>query len=142
MDGLEDAGADSARENLRAVRTHYESFARGDIDAVLEGLDYGVTIRIHDEHGVRLGSPRVGRSAARSFFESIHGSVEDASVEIRDLRADGGRVLAKVTLGGTLKGSGRAGEIQAVHLFMVADGLITEIRTHRPNWNEHEPDHG
>lgn len=141
MNGPDHAEEKSAQENLRAVRDHYAAFASSDIDALLEGLDHGVTIRIHDDHGIRIGTPRVGRSAAKGFFDGIQAAVDDPTVEIRDLRADGGRVLAKITLGGTLKESGRTGEIQAVHLFTIADGLITEIRTHRPNWNDHEPDH-
>lgn len=141
MDRPENAVDESFQENLKAVRNHYAAFASGNIDALLEGLDHGVTIRIHDEHGVRIGTPRVGRSAARTFFESIQAAVDDPTVEIRDLRVDGGRVLAKITLGGTLKGSRRTGEIQAVHLFAIDEGLITEIRTHRPNWNEYTPPH-
>jgi ketosteroid isomerase-like protein len=141
MDGGHSASGEDepARENLRAVRVHYAAFAAGDIDRLIEGLDDDISIRIHDEHGVKIGPPMTGKTAARAFFERIHSSVDDASVEIEDLRADGDRVLARLTLGGTLRGGGRSGTIEAVHLFTVCDGLIAEIRTHRPRWDEEEP---
>jgi len=120
--------------SLKLVRQHYTAFSCGDIDGLVAGLDPGVAITVHDEHGVLYGEPIRGREAARTFFEGISAAVTHSSVEVSSLRADGNRVLAKVTIGGTLRASGRTGAIPAIHLFKIYDGLITEIRTHRPDW--------
>jgi len=140
MDGIKSRADDAAQENLRAVRVHYATFASGDIERLLEGLDRDVSIQVHDEHGVKLGEPIVGRDDARSFFEGIMAAVDDSTVEVKDLRADGDRILAHVRLGGRVKKTGASGSIAAVHLFTVADGVITGIRTHRPDWRNFEAD--
>lgn len=126
--------------NCRAVRQHYAAFARGDIDDLLAGLDPGIAI-VHDEHGKGAGEPVTGHEGARAFFEGISAAITNSTVEIQHLRADGNRVLARIVLGGTARRSGHAGTIPAVHLFTVHDDLITEIRTHRPDWHRYvEPD--
>jgi len=137
MDGPETAEGDPAQENLKLVRLHYAAFARGDLDGVAAGLDENVSINVHDEHGKAAERPISGRAGARSFFEGINAAITNSTVEIERLRADGNRVLAQVTLGGTLRETGVTGAIPAVHLFTIHDGLITEIRTHRPDWRNH-----
>ena len=133
-DGPEIAADDPTQENLRLVRLHYAAFARRDLDGLIDGLDPRVTITVHDEHGKPADEPVRGRDGARSFFEGIYSAITRSSVEIENLRADGNRVLAQITLGGTLRETGLTGAISAVHLFVIHDGLITAIRTHRPNW--------
>ncbi len=136
---IDDDGASPA--NLELVRAHYAAYAGGDIDALVAGLDPNVAISIHDEHGKGTGELIVGREAARGFFEGIFAAVSDSTVEVGKLRADHNRVLAQVSLAGTLLETGVSGEIPAVHLFAIHEGLITHIRTHRPEWrNSEEPD--
>jgi ketosteroid isomerase-like protein len=143
-DGAVTAEGDSAPKNLKLVRTHYAAFASGDLDGLVDGLDPDVAINVHDEHGKAAERPIRGRADARSFFEGINAAITDSTVEIERLRGDGNRVLAQVTLGGTMRDTGITGSIPAVHLFTIHDGLITEIRTHRPDWRNYrrpeEPD--
>ncbi len=126
-----------AERNTKLVRLHYAAFASGDLDGLVDGLDEGVAISVHDEHGKAAEQPIRGRAGARSFFEGIDAAITDSTVEIERLRADGNRVLAQITLGGTLRETGITGSIPAVHLFTLHDGLITEIRTHRPDWRNY-----
>jgi ketosteroid isomerase-like protein len=128
---------ESAQVNQELVRQHYAAFERGDLDGLARGLDPQVVITVHDEHGKPAMEPVQGQDGARSFFEDIHAAVAETTVDIERLRADGNRVLAQINLGGTVKQTGVAGVIPAVHLFTVHDGLITEIRTHRPDWHDY-----
>lgn len=123
-----------ARDNLELVRVHYDAFARGDLDALLRGLDPEVEITLHDEHGKAEGEPIRGKDGAQEFFSGLGAEVADRTVEIEHLRADEDRVLARVQLSGTLRSSGASGAIQAVHLFRLFEGAICEIQTYRPNW--------
>ena len=134
------AEGESTEANLEVVRMHYAAFACGDIDGLVAGLDPNVCIEVHDEHGKAAGEPLRGLDAARSFFGEIAAAVTNTTVEIEKLRTDDNRVLAQVSLGGTLRDTGATGAIPAVHLFTVHDGLIAEIRTHRPDWRTYEPD--
>ena len=136
-----DAG-DSEQGNLKLVRLHYAAFAGGDIDRIVAGLDPQVVISVHDERGLDTGELVVGRDAARGFFEGISAEVTNSTIEIEKLRADGNRVLAQIAIGGTLRKTGRSGVIPAVHLFTIHDGLITEIRTHRPDWRNYGAEEG
>ena len=128
------AAEEPAHGNLELVRAHYGAFARGDLNVLLAGLHPKIVITIHDEHGQPESEPMRGQEAAREFFGGLEASVAGRTVEIEHLRADEDKVLARVLLGGTLKTTGEAGEIQAVHLFTLIDGLISEIRTYRPSW--------
>ena len=126
---------DRAAENLKTVRLHYAAFAGGDLDGLVAGLDPNVLICVHDEHGKPVGDGIRGRDQARAFFEEIHSEVAHTTVEIHTLRADGNKVLAQVSLGGTNRTTGVTGAIPATHLFTLFDGQIREIRTHRPDWH-------
>ncbi len=138
--GPETTEGDSAKENLRTVRLHYAAYARGDLATVVAGLDDQILITVYDEHGKSVRTPVRGREGARAFFEGIKTSVADLKVDIENLRADGDRVLAQVSLAGTVRKTGASGAIPAVHLFTIHEGLITEIRTHRPDWQNYEPE--
>jgi uncharacterized protein len=139
-DGPERAEGDSAQENQRLVSRHYAAFAEGDIDGIMRGLDDAVCIEVRDEHGKFVDEPLHGADAARSFFEEIEAAVTGTTVEVESLRADNDRVLARVKIGGTIRQSGAAGTIPAIHLFTIHEGRITEIRTHRPDWRNFTPD--
>jgi ketosteroid isomerase-like protein len=139
-DGPEGAEGDSAQENQELVGRHYAAFASGDIDGVLAGLDPDVCIEVHDEHGKTVGEPMRGLDQARAFFEEIGESVTNTTVEIESLRVDEDRVLARLELGGTIRKTSITGTIPAVHLFTIHEGLITIIRTHRPDWRNFQPD--
>jgi ketosteroid isomerase-like protein len=130
--GEEDPGP----ANLKLVRLHYAAFADGDLDGVLGTLDPNVTIRVHDEHGRHTQDPIRGRDGARAFFQGIEAAITNPMVQVDELTADANRVLARVHLAGTMRDTGVTGAIPAVHLFTVEDGLICEIRTHRPEWRE------
>ena len=134
---------DPAPSNQKLVRLHYAAFASHDIDGIVAGLDPDIVIVVHDEHGTDTGELIVGLDAARAFFEGIAEAVTNTTVDINVLRGDGNRVLAQIAIGGTIRDTGRSGTIPAVHLFTLHDGLITEIRTHRPDWRHYgEPDEG
>lgn len=122
------------RDNLELVRAHYAAFERGDLDLLLTGLHPEIVITIHDEHGKPEGEPIRGREGAHEFFSNIGSSVTDRSVEIEHLRADEDKVLARTLLAGTLTRTGESGQIHAVHLFTLIEGLICEIQTYRPDW--------
>ena len=130
--------ADETQANLELIRRHYDSYRQGDIEGIVGGLDDDVCIEVHDERGKSAGEPLRGIEEARTFFDEIREAVTDPTVEVQSLRADGDRVLARVSLGGTLRRTGEAGAIPAVHLFTIHDGLISVIRTHRPNWRRAE----
>ena len=134
MEGEAPETDDPAPENLRAVRAHYAAYAAGAVEELVAGCDPGVAITVHDEHGKPVGETIRGRDGARAFFEGIYAAIAETSVEIDSLRADRDRVLAHVTLGGRTREDDISGTIPAVHLFRLADGLICEIRTHRPDW--------
>jgi ketosteroid isomerase-like protein len=134
--GEEDPGP----ANLKLVRLHYAAFANGDIEDVLGTLDPNVTIRVHDEHGRHTQDPMRGREEARAFFHGIESAVVNPMVQVDELTSDANRVLARVHLTGTLRDTGLTGAIPAVHLFTIEDGLICEIRTHRPEWRDIDPD--
>lgn len=130
-----DAALEAA--NLKLVRTHYAAYASADVDGVLATLSPDVELYVNDEHGKPELPPIRGLESAREFFEHIFSKVTHSTTEIESMRADGDRVLISLSLGGTMRETGQTGAIPAIHLFSVHDGLITAIRTHRPDWQDH-----
>jgi ketosteroid isomerase-like protein len=131
---VSDAGlAATTGRAIALVRRHYAAYAARDADALLATLDPDVDIRVHDE---RAGGAELfhAHEGADSFFHGIWSLITDIAVEILSLDASPGRVEASVRLSGTVRATGEAGSVPAVHFFTLADDLITRIETYRPDW--------
>ena len=101
-----------SRENVENVRRGIDAFNRGDLDEWLSGFapeaELHTTGRFPDENVYR------GRAGLERYWAEIHEDVEEVSVSISDLRANGDRVFQAVTGRGGVSGarcrwSGRSG---------------------------------
>ena len=98
----------------------YAAFGRGDVPAVLSGLDQEIEWRSPENlphGGVFRGREEVGR-----FFEGIGEHWQSLQVELEGLLAGGGRVVTLVRAHGRLRATGEEFEYTAAHVWtMVGD---------------------
>jgi uncharacterized protein len=122
------------RTNADTARTVYQVFGAGDIPALLDLLadDVAWESDWEDNFAQRPGGPAfyrpfTGRDNLGPFFEAM-GRNEFAMLEVRDVIADGDRVVARIGLEYALPGGGRYRDEQ-LHLWtFTSGGKIASVR--------------
>ncbi|MDL5158266.1 nuclear transport factor 2 family protein [Actinomycetospora termitidis] len=122
------------RTNADTARRVYEVFGAGDIPGLLAMLSEDVAWESdwEDNFAQRPGGPAFyrpfsGRSNLGPFFDAM-GRNEFSMLELRDVIADGDRVVCRVALAYTLPGGGRYRDEQ-LHLWTFDKaGAITSVR--------------
>ena len=112
-------------DGTQVVQQAYESFARGDIPAVLELLSDDVDWSVPDvlPHGGHFqGRDDVGR-----FFQRLGELWENLIVVVQSLVAVGGLVVGIGRAGGMLRGAGEA-SFGFAHVFEVAGDRVVRFR--------------
>src|SRR5262249_9680926 len=102
------------------VRRYFAAAAAGDLDAfdALFAPDY---VNHHQD-----GREDRGPEGMKAFVRGVLGAVGGLSVEVHDLFADGDKVAAKITLGGTWTATGAPIAVTEIQLYRVAGGRITD----------------
>lgn len=111
----------------QVVRSLYDAFTRGDFEE-MEGYMHP-EITWHVEAPSPLEGTREGRDAVHATLVDRFGSaLRGTRAEVQDLVAeDVGRVVARVRF---VAGSDEGVSLNTVHIFQVADDLITEMWFH------------
>jgi ketosteroid isomerase-like protein len=116
-----------ADQSVETVEGVYEAFARGDVPTVL-GL-MTEDIEWHEAEGMPYGgvyhSPQ---EVAEKVFGPITADVEGFAVTPQQLIASGDTVAAVVRYTGTGKISGKALDLEVVHVWDVQDGKLARFR--------------
>jgi ketosteroid isomerase-like protein len=111
--------------DVEVVRRHYHAFNRGDLEALVEGLDPEVEFTGGDARAaLELGGPHRGRDAVRRYFAQLFETFAQNQVEVVKVEDDGDRLIASVYLHGPFRDTGIGGALPAVHVFTVRHGLI------------------
>jgi hypothetical protein len=87
---------------------------------------------------LEYGNPWRGRDGVCRFFEEIFRQTTGNHVEVVNLEAHEGRVIASVYLHGTFRDTGVSGALPSVHVFTIRDGLIARNEIHRRGGDEDE----
>src|SRR5688500_6221371 len=95
-----------SEDNIAVISGLYEAFGRGDVDAVLGGMDENIVW--HEAEGLPQGGEYHGPQAvAENVFAVVVEHFDDFAVTPSEILADGERVVALVTYSGTAKESGK-----------------------------------
>ena len=116
--------------NVGTVHTIYAAFGRGDVEAILGYLSEAVEW----EYGVNTTDvpwlqPRVGRSGAAEFFQSLR-ALDFSSFRVSLVVGDGDTVIALCDVEAVVRETGRTFvEHDEVHIWSFdAAGLVTRFR--------------
>jgi len=113
-----------AIDNVERIRSAYESFAAGDIPAVLEMFDPG--LRWTTPESISTGGVRVGPQGAAEFFSTLPTAYAELSVSPGTF-VDGGDTVVVL---GTHRGRTNAGtvfEVPFVHVWTLRRGKVTSF---------------
>jgi uncharacterized protein len=115
--------------NLQTVQSIYESFAKGDIPAILERLHPDVEWE-HDAvaHGIPWIVPRRGRTEVVKFFEVLAG-LDFHVFEPTALLEGPGQVMGVIRMEASVRATGKRVKDLEAHLFTFDDaGRVTRFR--------------
>jgi ketosteroid isomerase-like protein len=113
-------------EAIARLRRGYESFNRGDLEAVLEELDPEIDIEERaDSPDPRRAS---GRDQALAAFRSLREDFDDYHFEPHEFHVEGDHivVVARQSATGRLSGVPVEGEI--VHAWLIEDDRVAGLR--------------
>jgi predicted ester cyclase len=111
----------SIEANKRFVVKHFDDFVNGrDLDAI----DRNMSSDFVDHDGP--GGKRVGPNEDRAMMAQMHRAIPDLHVEVRDVVAEGDRVVVRNVWTGTDPRSGARSEFHGFVMWRLAGGKIAE----------------
>jgi ketosteroid isomerase-like protein len=115
--------------NVEVVRSLFELYASGGIEAAIEVADEDIVIVIHPDVSAEPDTYR-GHDGIRRYFAGFEGMLEDVRYEAFELIDEGQHVLAVSRLAGRGVSSGLEVELKTVVVHTVEGGKITRIEPH------------
>lgn len=120
---------ESERTNTESVQELYDSFAKGDFEAIRDIMDPDV--ELHEPQGIPGGGTHHGfDEIVENVFSRLGTEWEDVSVVPERYIADGNSVVALHTWSGTSSKTGKSVEYPNAHIFDFEDGKIVHRRSY------------
>jgi len=104
------------------VRTMYAAFVRGDIAGVLKHMDESIVWTTPGSPAVPTSGARRGLEQVRRFFEDVERRLDYLVFEVRELIAQGNRVVALVHSEGRDRKTGRYFTADSATLWTIGNG--------------------
>lgn len=120
----------SEQSNVEVVQGVFAAFGRADIPAVLSLLAEDVVWTFPGPAAIPFAGERHGHAGATEFFMTLGGAVEFDQFEVRELVAQGDKVVALGFERGRVRASGRSFDNHWALVFTVRDGLVTNFRSY------------
>jgi ketosteroid isomerase-like protein len=117
----------SEQQNLDVVRSLYDAFGRGDLEAIVAPLDPQVSWRTPGGADLPTAGLRQGVPAVREFFGLLLSTFEIADFQPNDFLAAGDKVVVLGTSREGPKGGGRLVDFRWVHVFTFRNGRIVSF---------------
>jgi ketosteroid isomerase-like protein len=113
------------QRNTEIVKQAYDSFKRGDIQAVLGLMSEDINWRLPQVENMPQSGQRRGINQVTEFFSLLAQTQDVKEFEPREFIAQGDRVVALGHYAWTAKETGRDFESDFVHVFTVRNGKVT-----------------
>lgn len=122
-------------DSLGVVRSVYDAFAKGDIDAVLGLMSDKVEWNEAEHFPYWPGGPFIGPQAVlNNVFARVGQDFDDFKVDVGRLVGCGETVLSEVRYRGTAKATGKRLDVQVAHVWDVRDGKIARFQQYADTW--------
>jgi len=117
------------QDNADRVRSMYEAFARGDVPAVLAGMDPQIEWNEAENFIYADKNPYIGPQAIlEGVFMRLGAEWATFAVVPEEILGSGDTVIAFGRYRGTFKATGGRVDAQCVHVFRFRDGKITRFQ--------------
>ena len=116
--------------NVKLVSELYEAFGRGDVPAVLAGMD--PEVRWYEAEGnpyMPSGAPFVGPDAIlENLFMRLGEDWDGFAVHPASYHDAGDTVVVEARYSGTNHGTGKVLDAQVCHIWTLKDGMVTKFQ--------------
>lgn len=109
--------------NVERVERMYESFAKGDMEAVV--ATWNEDIELHEPEGIVAGGTYRGQDEVVELLTTIAGMYEEMAATPERYVHAGDTVVALGTGSGTSAGTGKSVEFPFAHVYDFEDGKIS-----------------
>lgn len=118
-----------AQQNIDIVRGIYESFASGDVPAVLEAFSPDIVWNEADDFPYADGNPYIGPQAVlEGVFARCVQEWDDFRVEVNEVHDAGDTIIAIGHYRGRFKATGKEQNTQLVHVYYMKDGKVARFQ--------------
>jgi uncharacterized protein len=117
-----------ADDNLTLAKNAYAAFGRGDIPAVLEGIDDNVEWTLPNTPGAPIGGTQRGKAAVGAWFQKLGENLEFHKFEPVDWIASGDKVVIIIKAESTIRSTGKPLSQELAHVHTYLDGKLVRFR--------------
>lgn len=118
-----------SEENLKLVQEMYDAFARGDVPSVLAAMDPQIEWNEAENFPYADGNPYIGPAAvAEGVFQRLGDEWEYWKLDIEQLLAADGVVVARGRYNAVNKQTGKQINAQFAHLWWLRDGKAVRFQ--------------
>jgi ketosteroid isomerase-like protein len=129
LEELADAAPDpAASSHLRTLQGALDAIARGDLDSVLDNAVDDVTLDIYAPPEFPFVRTARGSEAFRAALRHNFGAVDEQRPEVRDLFADGDRIVLLGRETGVIRQSGLTYDVEFVERFTFRDARLASVQ--------------
>jgi ketosteroid isomerase-like protein len=122
-------------DSVATIRSIYEAFGRGDVQAVLGLMSEKVEWNEAEHFPYWTGGPFVGPQAVlNGVFARIGQDFDGFKVEVGRLVGCGDTVLSEGRYRGTVKATGKRLDVQMAHVWDVRDGKVVRFQQYVDTW--------
>ncbi len=116
--------------NKEIIEALYASFAKGDVPAVLAGMDPKIEWTEAEGNPLYSGTLVGPQAIVDGVFMRLGEIGDNFSVNITKLVAEGDTVVALGTQSWNRKGSGEPAEVKIAHVWTLDSGKVTRFQQH------------
>ena len=118
----------SKRENTQLVQQAYRDFQSRDIPALLDALSEDVEWVVPEVEGVPGRGTWRGPEQVGEFFRILSDTQESRQLELREIVAQGDKVVVLGHYAWHVKATGKVWESDFAHVCSVHDGKVTRFQ--------------
>jgi ketosteroid isomerase-like protein len=120
------ASVSATSKNVQAVKSAYESFGRGDAQALLGGMADEVEFRLAEGHPYQPSGEawRGKQELLEKFLMKAGPEWESWTVQVDEIHPLGDTVVVEGRYYGLFKPTGRRMDLQVCHVWQLRDGVI------------------
>jgi hypothetical protein len=120
--------------NVRTVQALYAAFGRGDVPAVLEGMDPEITwVNPGPAELTYFGTHRGRNAVANNIFAFLGENVHISVLEPKDMIAGGDKVVVLLHMEATARKTGRRVVQEVAHVWTFKNGLCIHFHDFQDN---------
>ncbi len=117
----------SEQQNTALIQTLYDSFAKGDIQGILDSLTDDVEWTLEAPSIIPFAGKRKGPSQVLGFFQALAGTQQNMKLTTEKWVAQGDTVATLGRYSGTVTATGKSFDTVVAHFFTIRDGKVSRF---------------